>query len=147
MPKEHPHSCHPTLILLLEVWKTHLGTTSQIPIAPCTQLISCSCDPLPTSLNLRGMMSRKEPVPQPELCLKSSPPSSDPLDRHCFPQLCGYLWSVFLQGTGQYLFVYEWTPPQLAFLPTQQHPVPSLGFPPAAGLGDLLTVQCQQPKH
>lgn len=46
-----------------------------------------------------------------------------------------------------YLFVYEWIPPQLALLPAQQHPIPSLGFPPTAGFGDFLTVQCQQPKH
>lgn len=46
-----------------------------------------------------------------------------------------------------YLLVYEWISPQLALLPAQQHPIPSLGFPPTAGLGYLLTVQRQQPKH
>lgn len=57
------------------------------------------------------------------------------------------LWSVCPLGTGPHLFVYEWASPQLALLPAQQYPITSLGFPPAAGRGHLLIVQCQQPKH
>lgn len=123
-------------LLFLEVWKTHLGTISQIPSLNPTH-------PLPTSLDLRSM--NRSPY-RSQNCLKICPPPSNPLGRLCFPPALPYLWSVSLLGTGWYLFVYEWTPPQLALLPAQQYSIPSLGFPPAAGLGHL-AVRCQQPKH
>lgn len=62
-------------------------------------------------------------------------PPDLPIFVECFPA-----W-------GTYLLVYEWIPPQLALLPAQHHPISSLGFPPTAGLGHLLSVQRQQPKH
>lgn len=52
-----------------------------------------------------------------------------------------------LSAWGTYLLVYERIPPQLALLSAQHHAISSLGFPPTAGLGHLLSVQRQQPKH
>lgn len=81
-------------------------------------------------------------------CLKSVIVTTfRPSGQTLLPPSFACLWSVSRLGTGPYLFVYEWTSPQLALLPAQQYPITSLGFPPAAGRGHLLTLQCQQPKH
>lgn len=50
-------------------------------------------------------------------------------------------------GGRLYLLVQEQVPPQETLLPAQQDPFPTLGLSPAAGLGDLVTVQSQEPKN
>lgn len=133
MLKEGPHP------LLTEVWKTPWNhrPNSHPSLNPAHLL--CPCDLLLTSLVLRG---KKGSLRHSQNCLRSSEPPSDTL----FPSAL-VIFVECLPASGTYLLVYEWIPPQLALLPAQHHPISSLGFPPTAGLGHLLSVQRQQPKH
>lgn len=65
----------------------------------------CQCDLL-TSLVLRG----KGSLGHSQNCLQSSSPPSDPLGRHCFPQLCPYLRSVSPPGEPTCLFMNGFRP-------------------------------------
>lgn len=103
----------------------------------------CQCDLLSTSLVLRG----KGSLCHSQNCLQSSRPPSDPLGRQTVLPPALPIFVGCLPSWGTYLLVYERIPPQLALLPAQHHPISSLGFPPTAGLGHLLSVQRQQPKH
>jgi hypothetical protein len=84
-------------------------------------------------------------VPQPELFTKLQPtfrPSGQTLLPPALP-----IFEKCLPAWGTHLLVYERIPSQLALLPAQHHSISSLGFPPTASLGHLLSVQRQQPKH